>query len=82
MPFYVYILYSESTDKYYKGQTNDLNARINRHNAGYEEATKKGKPWTLIWFTEKESRSDAVILEKKLKNMNREKLETFISKYT
>ncbi|WP_421874750.1 GIY-YIG nuclease family protein [Marinoscillum sp.] len=82
MPFFVYILYSESADKYYKGQTNNLEDRLKRHNAGAEVATVKGRPWKVVWSTEKESRSEAIILEKKLKNMNRLKLKSFIDKYS
>ena len=82
MPFFVYILYSPSADKYYKGQTNNVEDRLKRHNAGHEKATSNGRPWRLIWFTEKDSRSEAVNLERKLKNMNREKLKSFIAKYS
>jgi len=31
MSFWVYIIYSESIDSYYKGQTDDLSERIRRH---------------------------------------------------
>ena len=81
MDYYVYILYSESCDKFYKGQTSDLADRMNRHNLKQEQATKNGAPWTLVWSTSKSSRSEAVILEQKLKNMSRKKLVNFISKY-
>ncbi|HDP66927.1 MAG TPA: GIY-YIG nuclease family protein, partial [Candidatus Marinimicrobia bacterium] len=30
----VYILYSPSKDRYYVGQTNDLNRRLVEHNSG------------------------------------------------
>ncbi|MCX6328100.1 MAG: GIY-YIG nuclease family protein [Bacteroidia bacterium] len=81
MSYWVYILYSESTGSYYKGQTQDIEERIIRHNNGYEKSTKKGIPWKLIWKTEKADRSSAMILEKKLKNMTRSKLIDFINKY-
>ena len=81
MPHYVYILYSESLDKHYKGQTSDISNRINRHNSGYEIYTKKGVPWKLVCLLEKETKTEAIVLEKKLKNLNRAKLENFISKY-
>ena len=77
----VYILYSESLDKFYKGQTNDLSDRIMRHNMKYEKATQNGVPWTLIWCTIKLSRSSAIILERKLKNLTRKRLIDFILKY-
>ena len=77
----VYILYSESLDKFYKGQTNDLSDRIMRHNMKYEKATQNGVPWTLIWCTIKLSRSSAIILERKLKNLTRKRLIDFILQY-
>jgi putative endonuclease len=81
MCYYVYILYSETLGKYYKGQTNDLEDRIHRHNNKQEKATSFGVPWKLVWFTEKPDRSSAVILERKLKNMSQRKTEEFITKY-
>jgi putative endonuclease len=50
-----------------------------RHNSGIEKSTRAGKPWRLIWSTKKESRSEEVILEKKLKNLSRKKLIVFLS---
>ncbi|MGE5671793.1 MAG: GIY-YIG nuclease family protein [Fibrobacterota bacterium] len=47
---YVYILYSASLGKYYKGQTNDLQNRLYRHNNKQEKATSFGVPWTLVIF--------------------------------
>jgi len=79
--YYVYILYSESHKRYYIGQTNDLTNRINRHNSGIEKSTSPYKPWTFIGSLEKTTRSEAVILEKKLKNLNSEDLEKFILKH-
>jgi putative endonuclease len=79
--FYVYILYSETANSYYKGQTSDLNDRVGRHNKGYEKATKNGAPWKLIWCTQKKSRAQALLLEKKIKNLSKEKTIRFIQKY-
>ena len=81
MSHWVYILYSESADTYYKGQTDDLTERIRRHNNGWEKATKHGIPWALVWSAEKESKSSAMVLERKLKNLSRSKLIRFIKKY-
>ena len=81
MSFWVYIIYSESTDSYYKGQTDNLNERIVRHNNGWEKATKSGVPWKLVWKAEKQDRSEAIILEKKLKNLSRKRLNAFMLKY-
>ena len=81
MSFFVYIIYSETFDRFYIGQTESIDERLNRHNQGYEKATSPFTPWALRCCIEKESRSEAMILEKKLKNLNREKLLVFISKY-
>ncbi|WP_425389625.1 GIY-YIG nuclease family protein [Ekhidna sp.] len=80
--YFVYILHSKSCNKYYKGQTNDLDDRLKRHNAGYENATSKCRPWKMVWNTRKETRAEAVALERKLKNLNRERLEAFMKKYS
>ena len=77
----VYILYSPSFDRYYIGQTQDFQKRIERHNAGTETATSPYLPWQLVLTIEKQSRSEAFILERKLKNLSRERLLLFIKKY-
>jgi putative endonuclease len=81
MEYYVYILYSPSIDSYYKGQTSDIDDRLKRHNNSQEKATKFGVPWTLVWSTKKETRGEALILERKLKNLSRERTIQFINKY-
>jgi putative endonuclease len=81
MKYHVYILYSPSIDSYYKGQTFDIDERLNRHNNGQEKATKHGVPWTLVWFTTKKTRGETLILERKLKNLSGERTVQFINKY-
>ncbi len=78
---YVYILYSEKTKKYYKGQTANLQARIQRHNMSIEKSTRGGAPWKLVAYFTKADRSEAMILERKLKNLDKDRLEDFIRKY-
>ena len=80
--YFTYELYSISHDKYYVGSTNDVYARLERHNKGYENYSSKFAPWELLWFTQKENRSEAVILELKLKNLSKARLKSFISKYS
>jgi putative endonuclease len=67
---------------YYVGATNDIKDRLKRHNAGLERHTKKYIPWQLAWFTEKPSKSEAFKLEKKLKNLSKERKTKFIEKYS
>ena len=81
MPFYVYILHSEIHGRFYIGQTEDMEQRVNRHNNGYEKATSPYVPWMVQCVLEKATRSEAVKLERKLKNLNRQKLLLFIARY-
>ncbi|MFN0035833.1 MAG: GIY-YIG nuclease family protein [Saprospiraceae bacterium] len=70
MPYFVYILYSEEFDKYYIGQTNSLEHRLERHNEFdlTNSYTSKYRPWVLKAFVEiGESRSDAMKVERRLK---------------
>ena len=79
--YYVYILYSNSADKFYIGQTNDVADRLKRHNAGSETYTKLYRPWILKWSTQKQTRAEAMALEKKLKNLSKKRLVEFMDKY-
>lgn len=79
--YFVYILFSESGKRYYFGQTNNLANRIERHNSKMEKSTSPYVPWKLVCKIEKPTRSDAMILEKKIKNLNTEDLKKFIMKY-
>jgi putative endonuclease len=81
MSYWVYIIFSEKFDRFYIGQTNDLDGRIERHNSGYVESTKSFRPWGLKLALSKNSRSESMVLEKKLKNLNRTRLIEFIEKY-
>lgn len=77
----VYINYSENFDKYYIGQTENFESRILIHNTGLVKSTSPYIPWVNILLIEKSSRSEAMALEKKLKNLNRIRLIAFIEKY-
>ncbi|MBI1770197.1 MAG: GIY-YIG nuclease family protein [Bacteroidetes bacterium] len=81
MEFYVYILQSEKDGSFYIGQTNDLIKRLARHNAGSEKYTSKKTPWKIFWNMKVDSRSAAMKLEKKLKNLKSSKrMMEFIQK--
>ena len=71
MAFWVYILQSETTGRYYCGQTNNLDLRLKEHNDPLYQGTKTTKrfegPWKLIWAMEFSNRSEAMRLEKLIK---------------
>lgn len=79
--YYVYINYSEKADKYYIGQTENIESRILLHNSGLVQSTSPYVPWVTVLLIEKSSRSEAMGLEKKLKNLNRARLLQFLEKY-
>jgi putative endonuclease len=68
MPFYTYILQSETTGKLYIGQTNNLQDRLLRHNGNRNTATKGRGPWALVLAKSFETRTEAVKLERQLKS--------------
>ncbi len=83
--YYVYIIYSFKINKFYIGYTEDLQARIKRHNLGKSNFTSKGIPWTLVHYQAFLEKEDAQNEEKFLKTgKGRERrkklLEIFIEK--
>ncbi|MCC7303401.1 MAG: GIY-YIG nuclease family protein [Bacteroidia bacterium] len=67
MPFIVYILYSESSDKYYTGHTEFQENRIFRHNNSGSRSTKHAKDWELKYKEEFPTRSEAMKREREIK---------------
>ena len=67
MEYIVYILYSQKRSRYYIGQTNNIEKRLERHNKGLVPSTKGGSPWQLIKTLEVANRSNALKLENKIK---------------
>ncbi len=82
MSYYVYILKSEKDGRYYKGISNDVERRLGEHNRGEEKYTSPYRPWKLLLVIEKANMKEAADLERKLKNLTRERLESFITKYS
>jgi putative endonuclease len=78
--YYVYILYSKSIDKYYVGQTYDLDMRIFRHSFKTTKYTKRADDWNLVYKEEFANRSLAMNGEKEIKSKkSREYIEKLIS---
>lgn len=68
MIYTVYILYSVSVDRYYVGQTSNLEEQLKRHNQGKSKHTKSGIPWTLKYKETFADRSEAMAREKEIKS--------------
>ena len=69
MPYYTYILESESTGMLYIGSTNNIGDRVTRHNEGRSKFTKGKGPWRIKKSICFETRAEAVQLEHCLKGM-------------
>ena len=69
MAFHVYILYSEKCDKYYIGQTQDLDQRLYEHNMNKGgKFSKSCAPWRLIYSQTYQTRTEAVKREREIKS--------------
>ena len=79
---YVYILYSPSLDKYYVGETEDIELRIKQHTTNFykNSFTSKSSDWILKIAIEVKSKSMAIQIEKHIKRKgNREFKEKVIN---
>ncbi|HAX91109.1 MAG TPA: excinuclease ABC subunit C [Rhodospirillaceae bacterium] len=65
---YVYILHSETGGHFYVGVTDDLRARLKKHNAGEVSHTSKYKPWNLKTYIGFSDNEHAFRFEKYLKS--------------
>ena len=67
--FYVYILTSiVDPNRHYTGFTEDLGARLKKHNSGAVSFTSKYKPWRLETYVAFTDRKKAIAFEKYLKS--------------
>ena len=75
MTHFVYVIYSVSADKYYIGETSDVNERIKQHNSGFYESSfsKQASDWEIYWMLECKSRSQALKIEQHIKKMRNRK---------
>ena len=65
--FYVYVLKSKKYDQLYIGSTNDLRARVLKHNRGEIKSTKNKRPYIVLYYEAYRIESDARRREKMLK---------------
>jgi putative endonuclease len=80
MSYFTYILQSETNGQLYIGQTNNLSDRLQRHNTNRNNYTKGCGPWMIIFSKQFDTRSEAILLEMKLKSWkNKEKILEWIS---
>ena len=77
-PFYVYLLQC-ADGSYYTGQTDNLDARLQQHEAGQIGYTATRKPVALVWQGEFETREGAIAFEQRIKGWSRAKKEALMA---
>jgi len=77
--YYVYILYSQSRNKYYIGYTHDPQERLVEHNLGATTSTRPGRPWILVYTEVFNDKAKAMRRERVIKQMkSRKYIESLI----
>jgi predicted GIY-YIG superfamily endonuclease len=65
---YVYVLESLAGEHFYTGITDDLDARLSKHNSGAVTHTSKFGPWRIKTYTAFTDDERAIAFEKYLKS--------------
>jgi len=77
MVYYLYIIQSDKDGSFYIGTTQNLDARILRHNQGRSKYTRTKRPWNLVYVEDYPDRSSAMKREYAIK---RRKSKDYIAK--
>ena len=65
--YFVYILESLRTGRFYVGQTDDLITRFRQHQQGLCAATKGYRPWWMPYYEIYATRAEAIRREREIK---------------
>ena len=77
----VYIIYSNSIDKYYVGYTSEIDRRINEHNRIKGKFTDRGIPWKIVYTENFKDKKEAMKREAEIKaKKSRRYIESLIKK--
>jgi len=80
MYYFVYILFSDSLNRYYIGSTKDIVRRIEAHLWNHKGFTSKAKDWQLRYQEVFETKIEALTREKHIKRWkSRKMIEKLIS---
>jgi putative endonuclease len=64
---FVYIIYSESADRYYVGETADWKHRLQSHRSGRQRWTSRASDWELKYLETLSSATEAKKRERQIK---------------
>jgi putative endonuclease len=71
---FVYIIYSDKFDKYYKGYSQRPYHRLEEHNLGLSRYTKHFIPWKLVYLESFPTKRQALIREKGIKKYSKSQI--------
>jgi len=66
--FWVYVLKSERTGRYYIGMSNHPERRLEFHNSDRIGYTMRHRPWILVFLKGYSLKRDALLAERRIKN--------------
>ena len=73
--YFIYILFSQKTNRYYIGSTDDLARRLKHHNSGSTPSTKTGAPdWEIRYTETVPDRTAALKREREIKKKKKQEL--------
>ena len=77
--YFLYIIYSNSLNKFYIGYSADIKERINRHNTYHKGFTGKANDWKLTYSEAYSSKKEAYARERQIKQWkSRKRIEALI----
>ena len=65
--YLVYIIYSKIKDRYYTGQTDNLEQRLLSHNYGRSKYTRIADDWIVVYTETFQNRQEAIQRENEIK---------------
>ena len=68
MSYFIYILKSFSSGKYYIGSSENPVRRLEYHNSIEKGFTSRYRPWSLIWSKNYSTKVEAQLIERKIKS--------------
>jgi putative endonuclease len=77
--FYVYVIWSEFHEVYYKGYSEDPIKRLEEHNGGKSEYTSRLIPWKLVFVQGFDTKKEALIRERSIKKYSHVQIEKLIN---
>src|SRR5438046_486694 len=78
--YFVYVLYSRQLDRYYVGQTDNIEERLQSHLSGISKYTSSAKDWTIVHHESFQTREEAIKRENEIKRKKSRKYIEWLCK--